>query len=185
ALLRTLPALPRARGNTARASSHLPDQATLWHEADGLGASATSAASKVLRNTQKELSRNCTTLLAAQVEAYQRHAGPPQPFIEAMRQAAGALSDHLEHGAGAAQDDALRFYFDIQHFLRMAETFGSHSVFETTKCLRPQAGQAWSECSIRNVVPAPFLKPSSEAAHSCVLFSATLQPPAFYADVLR
>src|SRR5690606_6493933 len=127
ALLHTLPALRRARSDGAGAPSSLPHQASLWYEADGLGASATPAASKGLRNALKGLARSWTTLLAAQAEAYQRHAGPPQPFIEAMRQAAGALSDHLEHGAGAAQDDALRFYFDIQHFLRMAETFGSHS----------------------------------------------------------
>ncbi len=37
---------------------------------------------------------------------------------------------------------------------------------------------------MRNVVPAPFLKPRFAAARSSVLFSATLTPSTFYADTL-
>ncbi|MDX3893284.1 ATP-dependent DNA helicase [Pusillimonas sp.] len=191
ALLRAMPASARgaaARGRaghgTADSTLPMPDQASLWQQADPAGSPARPSASKGLRNALSSLARAWTALLADQPGAYHRHAAPPQPFIESLRQAAGALSDHLEQGEDSAQDDALRFYFDIQHFLRMAESFGPHSVFETTQLLRHEAGQALSECGIRNVVPAPFLKPRFEAAHACVLFSATLQPSAFYADML-
>ena len=37
---------------------------------------------------------------------------------------------------------------------------------------------------IRNVVPAPFLKPRFATAHTTVLFSATLTPSSFYGDTL-
>ena len=38
--------------------------------------------------------------------------------------------------------------------------------------------------ALRNVVPAPFLAPRFEAAHGAVLFSATLNPPDYYRDLL-
>jgi DNA excision repair protein ERCC-2 len=37
---------------------------------------------------------------------------------------------------------------------------------------------------IRNIVPAPFLKPRFEAAHATALFSATLSPWNYYSDTL-
>ena len=37
---------------------------------------------------------------------------------------------------------------------------------------------------IRNLVPAPFLQPRLQAAHTSTLFSATLQPTHYYADLL-
>jgi Rad3-related DNA helicase len=37
---------------------------------------------------------------------------------------------------------------------------------------------------LRNLVPAPFLKPRFAAAHTSTLFSATLTPMAFHADLL-
>ncbi|GKS84034.1 hypothetical protein AVMA1855_07800 [Acidovorax sp. SUPP1855] len=37
---------------------------------------------------------------------------------------------------------------------------------------------------MRNVVPAPFLAPRFAAAHTSTLFSATLQPARYYADLL-
>src|SRR6185437_9382822 len=42
------------------------------------------------------------------------------------------------------------------------------------------------DCAVhlRNVVPAPFLRPRFAAARSTVLFSATLAPQRFYADTL-
>lgn len=169
----------RAREAAAHAGRSRPSQASLWLEADHR-----EPASRGLHSSLNALTRAWTALIAGQPGAHHRHASPPEAFVQALRQAAGALSDHLEHAADSASHDALRFYFDAQHFLRMAESFGPHSVFETTKTLRREAGEVLSECGIRNVVPAPFLKPRFEAAHACVLFSATLRPAAFYADVL-
>jgi Rad3-related DNA helicase len=41
-----------------------------------------------------------------------------------------------------------------------------------------------TELAIRNLVPAPFLKPRFEFAHSTTLFSATLSPWHYFADLL-
>jgi DNA excision repair protein ERCC-2 len=84
----------------------------------------------------------------------------------------GALagSGQLSHGS----DELLRFYFDALRFLRIAENYGPHSIFDVT----PEA------VCIRNVVPAPFLAPRFAVARASVLFSATLNPWQFYTDTL-
>ena len=74
----------------------------------------------------------------------------------------------------------LDFYFKLLHFRRLADTFGAHSIFDIVK----QPGLGRSAVSIRNVVPAVFLKPRFATVSSALLFSATLQPQRFYADML-
>jgi DNA excision repair protein ERCC-2 len=64
------------------------------------------------------------------------------------------------------------------HFSRVLELFDENSLFDVTL-----AGRSAMLC-LRNVVPAPFLKPRLEAARSVALFSATLSPQRFYADTL-
>jgi DNA excision repair protein ERCC-2 len=83
--------------------------------------------------------------------------------------------------------DLQRFYFDALHFARLAESFGAHSLFDIT--LRPGRAPlperpAASTLCIRNIVPAPHLQPRLAAAQSVVLFSATLSPQAYHADLL-
>src|SRR5205085_392696 len=77
--------------------------------------------------------------------------------------------------------DAMRFYFDALHFSHLLESFGPHSLFDVsiTEGTRRNA-----VLCVRNVVPAPFLKPRFEATRATVLFSATLTPQHFYADTL-
>jgi Rad3-related DNA helicase len=41
-----------------------------------------------------------------------------------------------------------------------------------------------STLTLRNLVPAPFLRPRLQAAHTSTLFSATLQPMDYYANLL-
>lgn len=133
------------------------------------------------------LVREWSTLVKHQAESYQRHEAPPASFVRALQQAVQAIADYLESRSDLVPEQVLRFYFDSHHFLRMAESFGPHSIFDTTTALAPgrHAKNALdTSCSIRNVVPAPFLKPRFETAHSCVLFSATLQPWSYYADML-
>jgi Rad3-related DNA helicase len=69
------------------------------------------------------------------------------------------------------------------HFTRLAELFDDHALCDLS--LEPAGlGRTSSTLCIRNVIPAPFLKPRFAAAHSAVLFSATLQPGDFYQDML-
>ena len=109
----------------------------------------------------------------------------PNKLINALQQMVSAVTDYLgEQPAGL--DPALqRAHFDAMQFCRLAESFGDHSLIDSTLLPAPDrnSGQASVLC-IRNVIPAPFLAPRFEEARSCVLFSATLAPQRFYADTL-
>src|SRR5690606_31639723 len=68
-----------------------------------------------------------------------------------------------------------------------------HSFFDCTLLAGPVAQSATgmgrrsaglSRLCLRNMVPAPFLGPRFEAAHSTVLFSATIGPHDYFADLL-
>jgi Rad3-related DNA helicase len=112
---------------------------------------------------------------------YQALDGLPQKLLDSLQNATSAITEHLaEHAAGSPIDPALQeFYFDALHFLRLAESFGDHSLFDLTR-----QDERDTELAIRNLVPAPFLKPRFELAHSTTLFSATLSPWNYFADLL-
>jgi len=116
-----------------------------------------------------------------QVEPYQVHAEPPRKFVSALQEAIGAIAEALADDPVGVAGDLLRFYFDGLQFTRLLESFGEHSLFDVT---RGRGRRGASVMCIRNVVPAPFLKPRFAAARSTVLFSATLTPQRFYADTL-
>lgn len=113
---------------------------------------------------------------------YQVLADVPARFSLALQQAIGAMADELEASPTRVDAGLQRFYFDALHFSRMAESFGEHSLFDMT--LDAAAGRALFRLCIRNVVPAPHLAPRLAAARSVTLFSATLGPRDFYADML-
>jgi DNA excision repair protein ERCC-2 len=71
------------------------------------------------------------------------------------------------------------FYFEALAFQRLAESFGEHSLFDLTR-----SDERDTVLCIRNVVPAPFLAPRFGFAHSTTLFSATLSPWNYFADLL-
>src|SRR5690606_17482853 len=70
------------------------------------------------------------------------------------------------------------------HFLRLADVFGQHSVFDITLSQGKTAARSSAALCIRNMIPAPFLEPRFEACRSVTLFSATLSPWTFYRDTL-
>ena len=118
-----------------------------------------------------------------QALSYQVQPELPHKLLGTLQQAVSAITEHLaENPAGL--DPALQsVYFDAMHFCRLAELFGDHSLFDCT--LLPTRSEARvSVLCLRNVLPAPFLKPRLLEARSCVLFSATLSPQRFYADTL-
>ncbi|MGZ3184081.1 MAG: ATP-dependent DNA helicase [Telluria sp.] len=110
--------------------------------------------------------------------SYEVLAELPDKFISELQGAASALTDHLAEHAGALEPDLQRFYFDALHFVRLAEQFGSHSLFDLST-----RGRDVTAC-IRNVVPAHFLAARFALAHSCTLFSATLSPWNYHTDTL-
>ena len=103
-------------------------------------------------------------------------------FLLVLQQAASAIAEEFEANPSPADAALQRFYFDALHFSRLAENFGEHSLFDMTR--EEHAGRGLFRLCVRNVVPAPFLKLRFAAAQSVTLFSATLSPRGFYADML-
>lgn len=140
-----------------------------------------------LKKPLDRLHRAFNALSKAQQPAYEVQASLPGALLTALQQASSALGDHFndhltEHPT--AVDAALQaFYFEALAFTRLAELFDANSLCDLTKSSFGQARTTATLC-LRNVVPAPFLKPRFEAAHTVSLFSATLQPTAFYSDLL-
>jgi len=118
--------------------------------------------------------------------AYQIYPEIPEKFIMSLQQTCGAIADYLVLHTSAAAAEFQRFYFAAQLFIRLAESFGNHSLFDITLNSRQKsnAGRPHASLCIRNVVPAPFLKPRFAAARTTTLFSATLGPWQFYSDML-
>ena len=119
--------------------------------------------------------------------AYQVRDCPPDKFLQALQQATAGIADDMDAAAVPVDAALQRFYFDALHFSRMAEGFGAHSLFDITPGgAQGRHGPAarHSQLCIRNVVPAPYLAPRFAAAGSAALFSATLSPQAYHADLL-
>lgn len=116
-------------------------------------------------------------------EQYRVLDEPPIKLLAALQKGVAAITDYLTEQPAALDSALQRFYFDAMHFCRVAELYGEHSLFDMT--LRPgRRGTRLSTLCLRNVVPASFLAPRFEASHATVLFSATLSPSRYYADLL-
>jgi len=110
---------------------------------------------------------------------YQVVDGVPDKLLNALQNAASAITEHLA-AFPVPLDPALQeFYFAVLQFQRLAESFGDHSLFDLTR-----VDERDTTLCIRNVVPAPFLAPRFGFAHSTTLFSATLGPWHYFADLL-
>jgi DNA excision repair protein ERCC-2 len=118
----------------------------------------------------------------------------PESLLGALQQFVADVGEQLAVDPSDYDADLQRFYFDAIQFCRMAEVFGDHSLFDCTlQADRVRRGIAsphqrtagrLSRLCLRNVVPAPFLKPRFEQAHATVLFSATIGPQAFFSDLI-
>ncbi|QOY96201.1 ATP-dependent DNA helicase [Massilia sp. UMI-21] len=110
---------------------------------------------------------------------YQVLAEPPGKLLDALQNATSTVNDFLAEFPGPLDPDLQRFHFDALAFIRLAESFGGHSL-----CDLGRDGVRDSAISIRNVVPAPFLAPRFALARSVTLFSATLGPWHYFCDLL-
>jgi Rad3-related DNA helicase len=143
---------------------------------------ARSCAPADLGSTLDPLRRVWESLHRVQSEDYAVHPTVPADFLTKLQRTTSALSEYLAEHA-TTPEPLLRFHFDALHFLRMAEAFGGHSLFDVTLS-RDNSPDAASTLCIRNVNPAPFLAPRFAATTATVLFSATLAPAAFYRRLL-
>jgi DNA excision repair protein ERCC-2 len=101
---------------------------------------------------------------------------PPQ-LPGALQGLVSSLTDYLaDHPPDLALQELL---FESVAFLKLADQFGDHSLLEFRR-----AGRGRASLSIQNLIPADFLTDRFAAAHSVLLFSATLSPGVYYRDLL-
>ncbi|WP_227515431.1 ATP-dependent DNA helicase [Marinobacter salinus] len=101
----------------------------------------------------------------------------PAQLLGALQAMVSSLTDYL---ADNPPDLALQeLLFESVAFMRLAESFGDHSL-----CEFQRAGRGRASLTIQNLIPADFLRERFEVAHSVLLFSATLSPGIYYRDLL-
>jgi len=139
---------------------------------------------KALGRVARSWNETASDQHAAGVE-YAAHPESPARFLNALGQAVSLMTETLGEQPDIFTPDTLRFYFDALHFTRIAERFGTHSIFDITLTgAASGAKKPNAVLCLRNVIPAPHLAPRFARAHCVALFSATLTPAHFYADTL-
>jgi len=112
----------------------------------------------------------------------------PDKLLASLQQCTTTLTEHFTDHPTEPDSALQTFYFDALHLQRMADLLDAHSMMDITQASAARHQRAFkpgdSVVCIRNVVPAPFLQPRLQAAHNSTLFSATLQPARYYADLL-
>jgi Rad3-related DNA helicase len=140
---------------------------------------ARAVAPPALKKALDRVSRNWTELDKTAEAAYQVMAALPDKLLTNLQGAASEITEFLAENPAPLEPALQRLYFDALNFARLSESCGAHSLFDVSR--DPARG---STLCIRNIVPAPFLKPRFAAAHSSALFSATLSPWNYYSDAL-
>jgi DNA excision repair protein ERCC-2 len=139
-----------------------------------------------LKRPLGRLARAWGSISKAQVVPYVLIDTLPEQLTSALAEAVAAVNGLLAESPADVDAQLLRFYFDALHFQRLADSYAAaHSLCDST--LEPQASGRLAKSSrlcVRNVVPAIFLRPRYAAAAATVMFSATLTPQHFYADML-
>jgi Rad3-related DNA helicase len=178
-----------AQGNDWRAALLVDEAHNLIERARGMySAELSQAALRALRRAAPsavkpaldKLNRQWNALLRTATEPYQVLEAAPDGLLSALQQASTAITDHLAEQPQQPELELQRFLFDALHFCRIAESFGPHSLFDLSR----GPGAKESRLCLRNIVPAPHLAPRLAAAHAVTLFSATLNPRAYVADML-
>ncbi|WP_433771301.1 ATP-dependent DNA helicase [Pseudomonas putida] len=151
------------------------DQATLG--------AVRKAAPEPLKKPLQRVNREWNALHEPQPGAYQAYDKAPEKLLQALSSCCASIGDYLnDHPQGL--DSALQsFYFDMLQFCRVAELFDEQFLFDISKRDLDRK-RPLSHLCLRNVVPAGFIGPRLTAARSTVLFSATLSPRRYYADLL-
>ncbi len=146
--------------------------------------SSGASASPLVRKALDKVRRSWRAIDKAQVEPYAAYEAFPESLLSALQHGIGVIAEHLAAHPDDIDEALLDFHFEAMHVARAVESFGPHSLVDVQKPASVNGKAAPSIICIRNIVPAPFLKPRLAAAHTSTLFSATLQPQAFHADLL-
>ena len=141
------------------------------------------SAPEALKKPLDRVQRAWNALEKEQQADYQAYAELPEKFMAALQNAANAIAAHQAEHPAQSEPALLEFYFAALQFNRLGDSFGQHSLFDISK-RGGTASRPDSLLCIRNIVPAPFLRPRFEASHTTALFSATLSPWNYFGDTL-
>ncbi|NRR30598.1 ATP-dependent DNA helicase [Oxalobacteraceae bacterium] len=141
------------------------------------------SAPEVLKKPLDRVHRLWSQLEKEQEADYAAHAALPEKFMAALQGASTAIGEFYAEHPAHVDAELQEFYFGALQFARLAESFGQHSLFDVEK-KASGAARSNSLLCIRNIVPAPYLKPRFEASHCTALFSATLSPWNYFNDML-
>jgi len=141
------------------------------------------SAPQPLKKPLQRLNREWNALHKDQLAPYQAYAARPDKLLQALSLCVSAMGEYFNEHPGSLSGDLQAFYFDVLQFAKVAELFNEHFIFDISK--RQLSGKrSSSTLCLRNVVPAEFIRPRLTAARSSVLFSATLSPRHYYANLL-
>ena len=141
-----------------------------------------------LKTALTRLHHPWAALAQHQTKSYEVLDAPPDKLILALQKVVADITELAAQQPSLVAGELQRFYFDALVFLRLAELYGTHALFDVS--LQPQlpdsgiTGPADSTLCIRNVVPGAHLKQRWAAAHTVTLFSATLTPHQYLVDML-
>lgn len=141
------------------------------------------SAPEPLRKPLQRLNREWNALHKEQVTVYQAYPSKPEKLLQALALCTSAMGEYFNDHPQALTGELQGFYFEALQFAKVAELFNEQFIFDISQ-RDPLAKRRFSRLSLRNVVPAEFIRPRLTAARSSVLFSATLSPRHYYADLL-
>ena len=145
--------------------------------------SVRDSAPEPLHKPLQRLNREWNALHKEQVTVYQAYASKPEKLLQALALCTSAMGEYFNDHPQALTGELQSFYFEALQFAKVAELFNEQFIFDISQ-RDPLAKRRFSRLSLRNVVPAEFIRPRLTAARSSVLFSATLSPRHYYADLL-
>ncbi|RWU19211.1 ATP-dependent DNA helicase [Pseudomonas alkylphenolica] len=136
-----------------------------------------------LTSALDRLNRQWNALHKAQQVPYRVVDELPEALLKALQNCIGLIQEQLNQQPAGIDPALLQFFFDALQFLRVSELFDAHFIFDITT--REATGKrTLSTLCLRNVVPAAQIGPRIAATRSTTLFSATLSPRRYYADLL-
>ncbi|WP_426234207.1 ATP-dependent DNA helicase [Pseudomonas sp. TWP3-2] len=136
-----------------------------------------------LKKALQRVNREWNALHNGQLATYQAYDKAPEKLLQAISLCSGSIGDYFNDHPQGLDSGLQNFYFEMLQFGRVAELFDAHYLFDISKRDLDRK-RPLSQLCLRNVVPAAFIGPRLTAARSSVLFSATLSPRHYYADLL-
>ncbi|MCA4964433.1 ATP-dependent DNA helicase [Pseudomonas sp. Y24-6] len=140
-------------------------------------------APEALKKSLQRVHREWNALHNQQLGGYQAYDRAPEKLLQALFSCSASIGDYLNDHPQGVDSGLQNFYFDMLQFGRVAELFDEQYLFDISKRDLERKRNLSTLC-LRNVVPAGFIRPRLTASRTTVLFSATLSPRHYYADLL-